>query len=722
MKKWLPIVVTGLMAAWFLSTLRPPRDKTFAFSQFGKLPVVFNGRVQPIDSLARNSLLQIREKEEANLEPGKGMSARLIPATEWLATLMMEPSAADQWPVFRVDNQELISLLKLPGKDLAQHHDGKHYSWNEIVPGLKALDAETTRIGNEKTDASQRNAYERAAMKMRDKLWLYVQLKDTVQPSGQDLKTEVATLQSVYPAGTEALPAFSSVIDDYLKVLARNDDGPNAASDPEVVATQAAVEKFLATVKTTQAGKAYTKDELATVFQEIERLNPMINMNPPLVIPPQNAGAPGDTWKGIGTTLMNDLRQARVNPFVNQYAAMASAFKAGDVAQFNQAVTDYRAALAPNFSRPLSKARWEVFFNQMQPFYAAMVIYVLAGVLALVYWIYMSETLRRTAVWLVGLALVIHTTGLLFRMALEGRPPVTNLYSSAIFIGWGACILGLVLEGFWKNSIGICVSSCVGFITLIIAHHLALAGDTMEMMRAVLDTNFWLATHVVVVTLGYASTFVAGFLGILYIVMGFFTPNLTRPTSKTRAQLTGVALAGAVKTGGSSTRTSLTVSEAAQKGELHKSLTKMIYGIVCFATLFSFVGTVLGGIWADQSWGRFWGWDPKENGALIIVLWNALILHLRWGGIIRERGLVNCAIFGNIVTSWSWFGVNMLGIGLHSYGFMEAAFWWLIAFVISQLALIGLGCMPLKFWKSFRDRTAPAPEPGGPGAEAPVAA
>ena len=106
----------------------------------------------------------------------------------------------------------------------------------------------------------------------------------------------------------------------------------------------------------------------------------------------------------------------------------------------------------------------------------------------------------------------------------------------------------------------------------------------------------------------------------------------------------------------------------------------MVYGIVCFATLFSFVGTVLGGIWADQSWGRFWGWDPKENGALLIVLWNAIILHARWGGLVRERGLMNLAIFGNIVTAFSWFGVNMLGIGLHSYGFMDAAFKWLMLF------------------------------------------
>jgi len=113
------------------------------------------------------------------------------------------------------------------------------------------------------------------------------------------------------------------------------------------------------------------------------------------------------------------------------------------------------------------------------------------------------------------------------------------------------------------------------------------------------------------------------------------------------------------------------------------------------------VGTILGGIWADQSWGRFWGWDPKENGALIIVLWNALILHLRWGGMIRERGLICCAIGGNIVTSWSWFGVNMLGIGLHSYGFTDAAFKWLMLFVVSQLGFIVLGSLPAKMWKSF---------------------
>ena len=295
-----------------------------------------------------------------------------------------------------------------------------------------------------------------------------------------------------------------------------------------------------------------------------------------------------------------------------------------------------------------------------------MVLYVVAFLLACAFWFNLSEWLRRTASWLIVLAFTIHTAGLLIRMWLEGRPPVTNLYSSAIFIGWGAVILGSVLERFYKDGIGSVVASAMAFITLVIAHNLSLGGDTMEMMRAVLDTNFWLATHVVVVTLGYASTFVAGFLAIVYLARGIFTSTL---------------------------------SEATAKG-----LARMVYGIVCFATLFSFVGTVLGGIWADQSWGRFWGWDPKENGALLIVIWNATILHARWGGMIKERGLMNMAIFGNIVTSFSWFGVNMLGIGLHSYGFMDAGFNWLVFFIGSQVALILLGLLPLNWWRSFRAR------------------
>jgi ABC-type transport system involved in cytochrome c biogenesis permease subunit len=616
-QRWLPLFLMLVMALWFFGKLQTPKDAGFAFSEFGRLPLTANGRVVPMDSLARNSLLEIREKQTLNTEPWKGWNEKpkIISATEWLANVMMNPAVADDQPVFRIDNPDLISQLKLPEKDAAKHSDGKHYSWNQIQPSLDIFDKENERV--QKVESANRTAFDNAVAKMHRRLSLYVQLRNTVQPAdAQDWPAELAAFEKLIPAGVAAAKAQA-------------------------------------------AGQKVDQQTFAEFAAYIQRFQFMSNFEPPLILPPD--GTP--EWRRMGDALLDAPRGVAIDAAIRDYAAMAGAFAANQPAEFNAALKDYNSLLVPTQTKAIAKARAEFFFNQMEPFYNAMVIYVLAGLLAIFSWFNLSETLRRSAVWLIGLAFVIHTTGLIYRMVLEGRPPVTNLYSSAIFIGWGAVLLGMILEKFHKNGIGCVVSAGIGFITLIIAHHLALEGDTMEMMRAVLDTNFWLATHVVAVTVGYASTFVAGFLALIYIVRGVFTKTLDEATGK--------------------------------------SLARMIYGIVCFATLFSFVGTVLGGIWADQSWGRFWGWDPKENGALIIVLWNALILHLRWGGMIRERGLVNCAIFGNIVTSWSWFGVNMLGIGLHSYGFTEAAFKWLVLFVVSQLAFIALGLLPANWWKSF---------------------
>ncbi len=613
-----------VMALWFFGKLQVPTDKDFAFTKFGQLPVTANGRIAPMDSLARNSLLQLCEKQTLHLEPWKDWyeKQKSISAIEWLANAMMNPAVADDWPVFKIDHPDLVSLLKLPDRDVANKSDGKHFSWNQIQAGIEPFRKETERV--RKIEAANRTAYENAIAKMQERLQLYAALKNTVQPeNAQDWPAELAAYQQLIPDGVAA-------------------------------------------VRAQQAGEKYDQTNFSAFVAFVQTFQFMAGLEPPLVLPPDGTGE----WRRMGDALLDapKANAASLDQSIFDYAKMAGALAANSPAEFNSALRDLRSRLVTSQPKAVAKARAETFFNQMEPFYNAMVIYVFAGVLACFSWFNLSETLRRSAVWLVGLAFVIHTTGLIYRMVLEGRPPVTNLYSAAIFVGWGAVGLGIILEKFYKNGIGAVVSAGIGFITLIIAHHLALEGDTMEMMRAVLDTNFWLATHVVIVTLGYASTFVAGFLALIYIVRGVFTKTLDEATGKT--------------------------------------LARMIYGIVCFATLFSFVGTVLGGIWADQSWGRFWGWDPKENGALIIVLWNALILHLRWGGMIRERGLVVCAVGGNIVTSWSFFGVNMLGIGLHSYGFTEAAFFWLMLFVVSQLLFIALGLLPAKWWKSFNAKAA----------------
>jgi ABC-type transport system involved in cytochrome c biogenesis permease subunit len=325
-------------------------------------------------------------------------------------------------------------------------------------------------------------------------------------------------------------------------------------------------------------------------------------------------------------------------------ATMLFAYRKGDAKMFNEALAEYEKSLGekPPADYDAAKVNFEAFFNFFAPFWWAAWLYLVAFVLVAVSWLSGWQPLNRAAFWLVVFTLGLHLFALVSRIYISGRPPVTNLYSSAVFIGFGGVIFGIIFEMIYRIGIGTVVASVLGFSTLLIAYYLSASGDTFSVLVAVLDTQFWLATHVTCVTLGYATTYVAGALGILYILLGVATPALGASVNSTT---------------------------------LGKVLSRMIYGTVCFAMFFSFIGTVLGGLWADDSWGRFWGWDPKENGALIIVLWNALILHARWGGIVKDRGLAALAVAGNIVTSWSWFGVNELGVGLHSYGLPKACCW-----------------------------------------------
>jgi ABC-type transport system involved in cytochrome c biogenesis permease subunit len=625
MKKWLPWIVAGACALWLLSGLRPVTEQGFQTRAFGRLPVLLNGRIQPLDSVARNSLLQIRTKQSVYLGHGQSLTA-----DEWLLEVMAKPETADSRAVFRIDHPELQSMLKLP-------KETNYFTFDQIKPGVDELEKQARRI-NEIEDAN-RTPFEKQVMHLYSNLSLYHRLKNSLQPEdSEDFAVEIAQFQKTIPAGVTA-------------------------------------------VRAREQSKTYDQEAFNRVLEFLSRYDTLSNLAYPLLVPPPHPEKSRDDWQNVGTALMDVTRGAELPPAINYYASMATAYRQGKPDEFNRAVGEYQAWLGQNFVPEARKGQREFFYNDFAPFYKAIYLYLAAFLLACISFFNLTEWLRRSALYLVSLAWLVHTFGLVLRMVLEGRPPVTNLYSSAIFIGWAAVLIGVILERFFPIGIGILTGSIIGFVTQVIAHNLALGGDTMEMLRAVLDTNFWLATHVVIVTLGYAATFFAGLLAVIYIVTGVFTRSLSANTGR--------------------------------------MLARMVYGIICFATLFSFTGTVLGGIWADQSWGRFWGWDPKENGALIIVLWNALILHARWDGMVAERGIMNLAVFGNVVTSFSWFGVNMLGIGLHAYGFMEEAFKWLVIFIVSQLVIIGIGMLPQRFWLSFRSRPpapvpAPAPVPTEP--------
>lgn len=391
---------------------------------------------------------------------------------------------------------------------------------------------------------------------------------------------------------------------------------------------------------------------------------------------PPAPGTSGDAgWRSTGEMLRAAAGGRGVDPAAEPWARVGLAWANQDAATFNRSVGEVMRLGEGSRADATAKAGHELVFNRVQPFYVGMAIYVLALLALFASWLWLPVLLSRAAFGLLVAGSLVHTLGLVSRVILQGRPPVTNLYSSAVFVGWGAVVVGVILERLYRKGFGTAIAAACGFASLIVAHHLTGDGDTMEMMRAVLDSNFWLATHVVTITIGYSGTFLAGAIAIGWTLRQHLGRNLDAATGK--------ALVG------------------------------MTYGVICFALFFSFIGTVLGGIWADQSWGRFWGWDPKENGALLIVLWNAIILHARWGGYARERGIMAMAIFGNVITSLSWFGVNMLGVGLHSYGFMDKAFWALALFIGSQGLLMALTLLPRQFWKTGLQAPPKAAPEGG---------
>jgi cytochrome c-type biogenesis protein CcsB len=660
LKRLVPWLLLALFVGELLAMMFPRQQTGFHYRDFGRLPVLLNGRVQPFDSVARNALLQIRGTASVPLEEKKWFEfwkhPRKLRATEWLLEVMLKPEVADTRPTFLIHHPELLGELKL--ENLGIEKSGlRYYSFDEIRGVAAEIGEQGQRAG--RVDAQLRTSFQKEALKLAQGVLLYHRLKNSLRP----------------------------------------EDATDFAA--EIAAYQAAIKPGLEAARARETGQPHDERALAALARTFKRYDELSQRAYPLIVPPLHPETHPDEWANAGTALMEAVQHGEIPPAMQFFARLANAYRQDDSGAFNQALAAYEQWLAPKFAREIRKGRAEFFFHQVQFFLRATSTYIFAFLLAAGALLTvtlapgLAETLRRSACYLVAFAFLVHTAGLIFRMALEGRPPVTNLYSSAVFIGWGAVGLGLILERVYRLGLGLAAAAVIGFVTLIIAHNLALGGDTMEMMRAVLDTNFWLATHVVVITLGYTASFAAGFLAIAFVLLGVFSRLLRLPVSRAEAAVAGAA------------------SPAANRLTIGQALQKMVYAIICFATLFSFAGTVLGGIWADQSWGRFWGWDPKENGALIIVLWNAAILHARWGGVIRERGLMNMAIFGNVVTAFSWFGVNMLGIGLHSYGFMDAAFKWLMMFFVSQFVLMALGALPLRFWASYRGGDAPT---GGPPA------
>jgi ABC-type transport system involved in cytochrome c biogenesis permease subunit len=642
--RYVPWFVVGLAILPLLFVLAPPNDPAgqMQIEEFGKVPIVDHGRIKPIDTVARNSLLIISKEQTYRDANGQEQ-----PAIKWLLEVMTSDRDYRQRPVFTIESAELRSGLGLTARP------GSHYSLEDLGPAVPELmDMAASPHGR---DERFREGLGRKLLELAQQVALYLRVTRYETPH-KVFRIENDQVLSLL--GLEARPGsyrygFTEFSPRIVQLFQEADRIERLDEKQRDVYETKLLELY-----------KHIVFYIALARLEADTLQ---------VVPPPE---PGQEWQTAREAMLEAHTKGAANPAFTSFRKILTAYAEDNPEQFNKELTSYRERLNELMPDETGMSEFETFFNHFAPFYRCTILYGLVFVLACCSWLIWPEPLNRAAFWLAVVTLVIHTGALVARMYIQHwRPPVTNLYSSAVFIGWAGGVLGLVLERIYRNGLGSVVTAVVGFSTTLIAHHLALGGETMEMLQAVLDTNFWLATHVTCVTMGYAATFVAGLLGILFVLLRV----------------------------GSFVATRFEMATPQLDKDLFRSLGQMIYAVVCFATLLSFTGTVLGGIWADQSWGRFWGWDPKENGALLIVLMNALILHARWAGMVKQAGMAVLAICGNMITGWSWFGTNQLGVGLHAYGFNNTLAQGLFWFWISQIIFIVLGLLP---WD--RRRTAAA--------------
>jgi len=230
--------------------------------------------------------------------------------------------------------------------------------------------------------------------------------------------------------------------------------------------------------------------------------------------------------------------------------------------------------------------------------------------------------------WASGLAWALVTTWLVVRMVISGRPPITNLPATFLFVAWVALGLAFWLSFRPAQRTSALLALGAGALLPLLSGVFQAGSDPFSPLQAVLNTNFWLTLHVTIIVSGYAGTLAAGLLGHAYLV----------------------------------------AAQARGGGTRLVPLWKNLHLALGTALVLTITGTLLGGFWADQSWGRFWGWDPKENGALMLILWLALTLHLRPARLAQEWGTAVAAAVLIPVLLFSWLGVNLLGVGFHSYG------------------------------------------------------
>lgn len=294
-------------------------------------------------------------------------------------------------------------------------------------------------------------------------------------------------------------------------------------------------------------------------------------------------------------------------------------------------------------------------YNRFKPFYLAAILYFASALLIVFASLFrtgsFASVLEKLALVSVISGFSIHAFGFFLRCWIAGRPPVTNMYESVIWVSWAVVLFSLILFSFSKSFFLPATASMVAGLTLLIAYSFPLALDpTISPLVPVLRSNMWLTIHVLTITMSYGAFLLAWGIGHVIVFGTAFSTKQSEPSLY---------------------------------------LVQFLYRNLQIGVILLAAGTVLGGVWANYSWGRFWGWDPKETWALIALLGYLAVLHGRFAGWLDTFGFAAASVVAFLGVLMAWYGVNfVLAAGLHSYGFGAGGSEYVFFFAILDLILV----------------------------------
>jgi ABC-type transport system involved in cytochrome c biogenesis permease subunit len=574
-------------------------------AQLASIPVQDNGREKPLSVLAAFRLYDVHGRRDLKYSvlaaDGTEKKFTLEP-TEWLLDVWCYPRQAARYPLFRIEHSGVMDALGFAND--GQKQDFVYVSYDKVYGVVDKLQGLARSYGQK--DQKQRSTVEEHIVQLWRDFLTYDALQRQFGAFHYSVSVAEAEVQAVFGSEQVTVGNIATHADQFRGMLAKSDaDLSNAPKDLIRVA------EFV--------GKVISNDEdgvgviAPTAAEEVK-------------------------WLTLGAAFEGIIKGQK-GSVVDMFTSMQRAVSATSLPEKQTALLQFKDASIAAAGTHYDKVQIEreTYYYRASWHYQSIHWFLLAFVLAAVTWLMPRNKVK--ILWWASMLVSIAGLGMLsydltLRCLITGHPPIKNLYDTFLFIAAVGVLLLLGTEFVMPRRIALAAAPFLGALLVMFAriYEVTNASDTMDPLVAVLDSNFWLATHVTTINIGYAAGLVAAILANVWIIMRVF--RLSHPNDVPA-----------------------------------KALVRMCYGVTCFGLLFSVVGTILGGVWANDSWGRFWGWDPKENGALMICLGQIALLHARFTGWVRDFGFVVWAGIIGMVVVFSWFHVNLLGVGLHSYGF-----------------------------------------------------